>query len=658
MVGRGSAADVTGKTKLIIQDRKIVGGGEEIHGGPDYLQLVGSRRLSTELGDLIESVNKTEKRPLKFDYSIDADGHQSSIYCRSDHYSYARYGIPITFFTTGGHSDYHQLTDEPEYIDYEHMARVATLVKDIATSVANLDHRIVVDKPKPDPKGQWGSGLWEWAPSSLVHSQAVMDPDPAGSPRNGTNDHQQDSGMASTSDRRRGECRRSAHARVWAPRRKSVELVTFGEDGAAGRVVPLEREDGGFFSACAPGVKAGTRYRYRLDGGDAFPDPASRYQPDGPHGPSQVVDPTTFNWTDAGWRGISRAGQIISEIHIGTFTPEGTFRAATAKLDALADVGITAIEIMPIADFPGKFGWGYDGVNLYAPTRLYGTPDDLRALVDAAHARGLGVILDVVYNHLGPDGNYLTQFSDRYVGKKPTEWGDSLNFDGEDSGPVRELVVRNAEYWITEFHLDGLRLDATQQIYDDSDRHIIADVVAAARAAAGEREILVVGENEPQDTRLIRSPETGGYGVDALWNDDFHHAAFVAMTGKAEAYYSDYRGTPQEFVSAAKHGFLYQGQYYAWQKDRRGTPALDFGPTSFVNFLESHDQVANLSRSRRVHQLTSPALFRAMTALLLLSPQTPMLFQGEEWNASSPFPFLPDTPEIWRAWFARVERRS
>ncbi len=431
----------------------------------------------------------------------------------------------------------------------------------------------------------------------------------------------------------------AAHARVWAPRRKSVELVTFSERDAADRSLPLVREGTGYFSGCVPGVRAGTRYRYRLDGGDAFPDPSSRYQPEGPHGPSQIIDPT-FNWTDVGWRGLSRVGQVISEIHVGTFTPEGTFRAAAQKLDVLADVGITAIEIMPLADFPGEFGWGYDGVNLYAPTRLYGTPDDLRSLVDAAHAHGLGVILDVVYNHLGPDGNYLTQYSDRYVGRRPTEWGDSLNFDGEDCGPVRELVVRNAEYWITEFHLDGLRLDATQQIYDESPRHIIAEVVAHARAAAGDRAVLIVGENEPQDNRLIRRPAQGGFGLDALWNDDFHHAAFVAMTGKAEAYNSDYRGTPQEFVSAAKHGFLYQGQYYSWQKDRRGTPALGFGPASFVNFLESHDQVANLSRSRRLNQLTSPALFRAMTALLLLSPQTPMLFQGGEWSASQRFPFF------------------
>jgi maltooligosyltrehalose trehalohydrolase len=431
----------------------------------------------------------------------------------------------------------------------------------------------------------------------------------------------------------------TAHARVWAPRRSSVELVTYDAAGNADRVLPLASEEGGYFSGCAAGVGSGTRYRFRLDGGEAFPDPASRYQPEGPHGPSQVVDPT-FSWTDAGWRGISLAGQVISEIHIGTFTPEGTFRAAAEKMDALADVGITVIEVMPIADFPGKFGWGYDGVNLYAPTRLYGTPADFRALVDAAHAHGLGVILDVVYNHLGPDGNYLIQYSDRYVGRRPTEWGDSLNLDGEDSGPVRDFVIGNAEYWISEFHLDGLRLDATQQIYDESDPHIIAEVVARVRAAGGDRETIVIAENEPQDNRLMRSPADGGFGVDALWNDDFHHAAFVAMTGKAEAYCSGYRGTPQEFVSGAKYGFLYQGQFFAWQKDRRGTPALHFGPTRFVNFLESHDQVANLSRNRRVHQLTSPGLFRAMTGLLLLSPQTPMLFQGEEYNASSPFPFF------------------
>jgi maltooligosyltrehalose trehalohydrolase len=431
----------------------------------------------------------------------------------------------------------------------------------------------------------------------------------------------------------------AAHARVWAPRRKSVELVTYDRDGTLGRSTRLAREDDGYFSGCVEGLKAGSLYRFLLDGGDAFPDPASRFQPEGPHGPSQVVDPS-FAWSDAAWRGLSPEGQVISEVHIGTFTGEGTFHAATARLKDLVEIGITAIEIMPIADFSGDFGWGYDGVNLFAPTRLYGTPDDLRALVDNAHALGLGVILDVVYNHLGPDGNYLSQYSDRYAGQKPTEWGDSLNYDGEDSAPVREMFISNAGYWVDEFHVDGLRLDATQQIYDASPRHVLADVVERARRVAGKKSLFMIAENEPQENRLLRNPAEGGFGINALWNDDFHHAAFVALTGKTEAYCQDYRGAPQEFVSAAKYGFLYQGQFYSWQKDRRGTPAFEFSPTAFVNFLESHDQVANLSRSRRVHQLASPALYRAMTALLFLSPQTPMLFQGEEWSASAPFPFF------------------
>ena len=428
----------------------------------------------------------------------------------------------------------------------------------------------------------------------------------------------------------------NAHARVWAPRRTSVELVTYSGDLVAS-VVPLEHEKDGYFSGVLPGVAVGTRYRFRLDGGDAFPDPASREQPDGPHGPSQVVDPSAFRWTDSGWSGIGLAGQIILEIHVGTFTPAGTFRAAIDKLDALVDVGFTTIEIMPIADFGGRFGWGYDGVSMYAPTRLYGTPDDLRALVDAAHARGLGVILDVVYNHLGPDGNYLGQFSDKYFSGKATEWGDAHNFDGHSSGPVREFFIENAGYWISEFRLDGLRLDATQSIFDESDSHLIADVVARARAAAGDRGIIVIAENERQDRRLL-----DGFGVDALWNDDFHHASFVALTGTTEAYNSGYRGTPQEFVSVAKYGFLYQGQYYAWQKDRRGTPALRFGPSRYVNYIESHDQVANSPHSQRLHKLTSPGRFRAMTALLLLGPQTPMLFQGEEFGATSPFFYFAD----------------
>ena len=362
-----------------------------------------------------------------------------------------------------------------------------------------------------------------------------------------------------------------------------------------------------------------------------------------------VVDPAAFAWTDDSWTGVSIEGQVIYELHIGTFTPAGTFRAAIEKLPLLAELGVTVLEIMPVADFAGRFGWGYDGVNEFAPTRLYGTPDDFRAFVDAAHGLGLAVILDVVYNHLGPDGNYLTKFASSYFSKKPTEWGEAINFDGEQSGPVREFFVTNARYWIEEFHLDGLRLDATQQIFDDSTPHILAEVVDAVRDGGGARRTLVIGENEPQIARLVRPSDKGGYGLDALWNDDFHHSAIVAATGRSEAYYSGYQGTAQEFVSAVKYGFLYQGEWYRWQKQGRGTLSLDLAPTRFVAFTQNHDQVANSQSGERLHQETSPGRYRALTALLLLAPQTPMLFQGQEFAASSPFMFFADhEPELAR----------
>ena len=421
-----------------------------------------------------------------------------------------------------------------------------------------------------------------------------------------------------------------AHARVWAPKRKTVEFVF--DDG---RSTALEAEGNGYFSGPIAEAKAGTRYRFRLDGGDAFPDPASRFQPEGPHGPSVIVDARRFGWTDRDWKGVKIEGQVISEIHIGTFTPEGTFRSATDKLDHFADVGISCIEIMPLNEFGGRFGWGYDGVDWFAPSHLYGTPDDLRALVNAAHARGIAVILDVVYNHLGPDGNYLPQFADTYMMKRATEWGEAINYDGEGSAGTRELAIENAGYWISEFHFDGLRLDATQNIYDASEPNVIAEIVSRARQAAGDRSIIVIAENEGQNNELVTK-----HGVDAIWNDDFHHSAFVAMTGNNEAYLSGYRGRPQEFISAAKYGFLYQGQYYPWQDNRRGSASLRLPPKHFVSFLESHDQVSNLAHSMRMHQLANPKMCRALKGLLLLSPQTPMLFQGEEFGATSPFPFF------------------
>jgi maltooligosyltrehalose trehalohydrolase len=306
-------------------------------------------------------------------------------------------------------------------------------------------------------------------------------------------------------------------------------------------------------------------------------------------------------------------------------------------------MGITLLEVMPVADFPGSFGWGYDGVNQFAPTRLYGQPDDFRRFVDRAHALGLGVILDVVYNHFGPDGNYLKQFAEEYfTDRYANEWGDAINFDGPGAGPVREFFLTNGAYWIEEYHLDGLRLDATQQIFDAGEPHILAELGVKVRAAAAERPVYIVAENEPQETRLVRPIDRGGFGLDALWNDDFHHSALVAMKGHSEAYYTDYLGKPQEFISAAKWGFLFQGQRYSWQKKRRGAPAFDLAADNFVTFLENHDQVANAGRGARVRQLTSPGRFRAMTALLLLGPGTPMLFQGQEYGSTRPFCFFAD----------------
>jgi maltooligosyltrehalose trehalohydrolase len=300
---------------------------------------------------------------------------------------------------------------------------------------------------------------------------------------------------------------------------------------------------------------------------------------------------------------------------------------------------------MPLADFPGRFGWGYDGVNLWAPTRLYGRPDELKAFVDAAHGHGLSVILDVVYNHLGPDGNYLERFSPTYFTDRYTnEWGRALNFDGPESAAVREFFSENAAYWIDEYRFDGLRLDATQQIHDASPRHVLADITERARAAgrAQARSLYISAENEPQDARVVAPTEAGGYGCDALWNDDFHHSARVALTGRREAYYADYRGSAREFVAAVKWGYLYQGQHYAWQNKRRGQPALGVAARHFVSYLQNHDQVANSARGDRIGRLTSAAELRALTTLWLLSPPTPLLFQGQEFDASAPFLYFAD----------------
>ena len=426
------------------------------------------------------------------------------------------------------------------------------------------------------------------------------------------------------------------HFRVFAPKRSKVTLVL------EGRTVELERENAAFFSAVVEGVGPGARYQLRFDDKDGlFPDPASRFQPEGPHGPSEVIDPAAFAWTDSAWKGVRLAGQVVYELHIGTFTVEGTYAAAMRELEELLDAGITLIEVMPLAEFPGKFGWGYDGVDLYAPTRLYGRPDDLRAFVDRAHALGVGVILDVVYNHFGPDGNFLREhcdffFTDRFE----NEWGDSLDFESDEN--VRNFYIENAGYWIDEFHLDGLRLDATQNVCDDSKVHVLTELVQRARDKAGERSIIVFAENEPQDGKLIRPVAQGGYGIDAMWNDDFHHSACVAAKGHGEAYYSSTKGGAQELLSAVKWGFLFQGQLYPWQKNRRGHSSLDLAGPAFTLFLENHDQVSNSATGARLHQMTSPGDLRALTTLFLLAPGTPLLFQGQEFGSTKPFHYFAD----------------
>ena len=431
--------------------------------------------------------------------------------------------------------------------------------------------------------------------------------------------------------------------RVWAPGKERLHLVLLDESGGERAEVEMLRDGDGYFVACAK-CSVGDLYGFRINRQAALlPDPASRFQPRGPTGPSQVVDPRSFRWSDAGWKGVSRENQVLYEMHVGTFTAEGIYSSAAEQLPELARLGVTTIELMPVAEFPGRFGWGYDGACPFAPTRLYGRPDDLRGFIDRAHSVGLGVILDVVYNHLGPVGQTLGAFSDHYLSRKhKTDWGGGLNFDGPESAEVREYFLTNAAYWIEEYHFDGLRFDATQDIHDESDDHILPALVRRARAAAKDRTMLLIAENEPQDGRLVRPAAEGGFGLDALWNDDFHHAAHVALTGHCEAYFSGYRGTPQEFISAVKYGFLYQGQWFQWQKKPRGAAGLDLPPAAFVNYIENHDQVANSIRGERSRALANLGSYRAITALLLLAPGTPLLFQGQEFGSSRPFCFFAD----------------
>lgn len=418
---------------------------------------------------------------------------------------------------------------------------------------------------------------------------------------------------------------------VFALGHDRVDLVI---EGSA--PIPLAPLGDGYFGAKVAEAGVGTRYGFSIDGGPVLHDPASRWQPEGLEGLSEVVDPT-FAWTDADWPGVTRHDQILYQLHLGTFTPQGTWRAAQEQLPRLAELGITLIQVLPVASFKAETGWGYDGALLFAPHPPYGTPDDMRAFIDAAHGLGLGVILDVVYNHVGI-GDRLRDFSEHYFHDDDgNEWGSRFNLDTEGAQGARDYFTANAAYWIKDFHLDGFRLDATQALVDESPRHIIADIAAAAREAAGERSLFIVAENLPQDRRLTDAPEAGGYGLDAIVADDYHHAVLVAATGHSDHYYGDYAGTPQELLSAIKYGFLYQGERSHRRDAAFGTYNLDKAPEQFVHFLENHDQVANSTRGFRLAKLTSPSRLRALTAMLLLGPQTPMLFQGQEWGSTRPF---------------------
>ncbi len=425
--------------------------------------------------------------------------------------------------------------------------------------------------------------------------------------------------------------------RTWASGKSAVELVMVDDSGAPLQELPMSKDAEGYYQVEIPEASAGMLYKYRLDG-RLLPDPASRFQPQGVHGPSQIIDPSTFRWTDGGWRRPDIDDWIIYELHVGTFTPQGAYRGVIDHFEHLIRLGVTVIELMPIADFPGKRNWGYDGVALYAPSHSYGTPDDLRHFINAAHQAGLAVVLDAVYNHLGPDGNYLGDYSPNYFNAKhDTPWGAAFNFDADDSEVVRRLFLENAIYWLEEFHFDGFRLDATQAIPDDSAKHLIQEITEETQKRGG----WIICEDPRNDRRIVTSRAKGGYGCDAVWADDFHHVVRVQMTGENEGYLGYFEGTPEELLRTMREGWLFTGQI---QKDGipRGTPGAGIQPQHFVHCISNHDQVGNRAFGDRLHQVISPEAYRAASALLLLSPYTPMLFMGQEWGCSSPFNYFTD----------------
>ncbi len=441
--------------------------------------------------------------------------------------------------------------------------------------------------------------------------------------------------------------------RVWAENaRHTVTLILYERDGKTiSAQHPMIPDDHGYFSLSVAGVKPGTRYRYQIDDRPPLPDPASRAQPDGVHGASAVVDLAAFRWTDAGWRGLPLDQLIIYEVHVGTATPEGTFESLIGQLDALVDLGITALELMPVADFPGTRNWGYDGVNLFAPARAYGGAIGLQRLVNAAHSRGLAVLLDVVYNHLGPDGNYLRQFSERYfTDLHHTPWGSALNLDDPDCPQVREYFIANACSWLHEYHLDGLRLDATHAIVDTGDTPFLRALAEQVRAQCPpDRHFLLMAEDERNLPRLAQPLDAGGYGLDGIWADDFHHQVRVMLTGEQDGYYQNYSGSAPDLARTIQQGWFYTGQIEPQSGHARGASADSLPYPAFIYCIQNHDQVGNRATGDRLHHTVALDRYRVASALLLLAPATPLLFMGQEWAASTPFLFFTDHhPELGR----------
>jgi len=435
-----------------------------------------------------------------------------------------------------------------------------------------------------------------------------------------------------------------ARFRLWAPSATRVELIFESEE--ARNVIEMNEAGAGWREARVGEARAGDRYRYRIDGGLEVPDPASRHQPEDVHGPSELIDPHAYAWRDAAWRGIPWHEIVLYELHVGTFTREGTFAAAASRLAYLRDLGVTAVELMPIADFPGTRNWGYDGVLLYAPDSAYGRPDDLRRFIDAAHETGLAVFLDVVYNHFGPDGNYLHVYArDFFTTRHHTPWGAAINYDGAASRTVRDFYVHNALYWLEEFHIDGLRLDAVHAIRDESPKHMLVELAEAVRNGPGrERHVHLVLENDDNAARFLeRAQAAAPRWYDAQWNDDAHHALHVLVTGEKDGYYADYAEAPARHLARAlAEGFAYQADPSPYRGRVRGEPSRQLPPVAFVDFLQNHDQAGNRAFGERVSVLGGEEALRAAYTLLLLAPAIPLIFMGEEFGCRQPFPFFCD----------------